>query len=194
MGAKGKSSITVRTVGIGIVVTVVIGSIVAYAVGAVRMRVYNNSRDGTKAAADMAPPAAPAPLPADGDVDQHVQDKTPGLGPVDEGFQQQMPGEMQVVVSPNPDEPPVLANDSPEGEKAFHKAFPLSDKQSISFSKLSDANSKASESRPCVSFNPYSKAGYSATFRSQLPPPVGNTGPPATIPDNFHTFETNCPR
>lgn len=191
MGAKGKSSITVRTVGIGIVAAIVIGSIVAYAVSAVRMRV----RDGTKAAADMAPPAAPAPLPADGDVDQHVQDKTPGLGPIDEGFQQQMPGEMQVVAPPNPDEPPVLANNSPEGEKAFHRAFaPLSGKQSISFSKLSDANSKASESRPCVSFNADRKVGTGLMFRSQLPPPVGNTGPPATMPDNVHAFETNCPR
>lgn len=187
MGAKGKSSITVRTVGIGIAVAVVIGSIVAYAVGAVRMRV----RDGTKAAADMAPPAAPAPLPADGDVDRHVQDKTPGLGPLNEGFQQQMTGEMQVVVPPNPDEPPVLANDSPEGEKAFNKAFA---KQSISFDKLSEANSKASESRPCVSFNADRKVGTGLMFRSQLPPPIGNTGPPATMPDNVHAFETNCPR
>jgi hypothetical protein len=70
----------------------------------------------------------------------------------------------------------------------------LSDKQSISFSKLSDANSKASESRPCVSFNAGLKVGTGVMFRSQLPLPVGNTGPPATVPDNVHAFETNCPR
>ena len=194
MGAKGKSSITVRTVGIGLVVAAVISAIVAFAVGAVRMRV-KTTRDGTKAAVDMAPPAAPAPLATGDRTDEHVRDKTPGLSHIDEGFTQQIPGEMQTVAQPNPDKPPVLANDSPEGAEAFDKAFStFSDNQSISFSALSEANSKSSDSRPCVSFDASRKVGTGVMFRSDLPPPNGSTGPPVTMPDNVHAFETNCPR
>tara|TARA_B100000886_G_scaffold336198_2_gene294503 strand:+ start:1476 stop:2045 length:570 start_codon:yes stop_codon:yes gene_type:complete len=189
MGVKGKSSITVRTVGIGIVVACVIGAIVAFAVGAVRMRIQ--VRDGTKAAADMAPSAAP--LPTDGPVAEDVQDKTPGLSQLDSGFQEHMSEEMQTVAEPDPHKAPELANPTSNGEEAFNNAF--ADKHTVSYRTLKEAHSKASESRPCVSFHAHHKVGSGLIFRGDPPAPSGNAEPPPpAMPDNFHVFETNCPR
>ena len=188
MGVKGKSAITVRTVGIGITAAFVIGAIVAFAVGAVRMRIQ--VRDGTKAAADMAPPAAP--LSTDGPVDEQVQDKTPGLSQLDSGFQEQMPEEMQTVAEPDPHKKPELANPAPNGEEAFNNAF--TDK-TVSYRNLKEAYGKASESRPCVSFHAHHKVGSGLMFRGDPPAPSGDSEPPPpAVPDNFHRIETNCSR
>ena len=165
-----------------------IGAIVAFAVGAVRMRIQ--VRDGTKAAADMAPPAAP--LSTDGPVDEQVQDKTPGLSQLDSGFQEQMPEEMQTVAEPDPHKKPELANPAPNGEEAFNNAF--TDK-TVSYRNLKEAYGKASESRPCVSFHAHHKVGSGLMFRGDPPAPSGDSEPPPpAVPDNFHRIETNCSR